>query len=123
MLEALFLDLQRHPRLLLFFFLMIRRPPRSTLFPYTTLFRSVLQTLREDRAAMHAALRVITETFTTYAIACMEQGASGIFYATNGWASASMLSADQYREFGEQYRSEEHTSELQSPDHLVCRLL
>ena len=63
----------------------------------------VLQTLREDRAAMHAALRVITETFTTYAIACMEQGASGIFYATNGWASASMLSADQYREFGEQY--------------------
>jgi uroporphyrinogen decarboxylase len=63
----------------------------------------VLQTLREDRAAMHAALRVITETFTTYAIACMEQGASGIFYATNGWASESMLSADQYREFGEQY--------------------
>ena len=63
----------------------------------------VLQTLREDRAAMHAALRVITETFTAYAIACMEQGASGIFYATNGWASASMLSADQYREFGEQY--------------------
>jgi uroporphyrinogen decarboxylase len=59
--------------------------------------------LREDRAAMHAALRVITETFTAYAIACMEQGASGIFYATNGWASASMLSADQYREFGEQY--------------------
>jgi uroporphyrinogen decarboxylase len=63
----------------------------------------VLQTLRDDRAAMHAALRVITETFTAYAIACMEQGASGIFYATNGWASKSMLSADQYREFGEQY--------------------
>jgi len=63
----------------------------------------VLQTLREDRAAMHAALRVITETFTAYAIACMEQGASGIFYATNGWASESMLTADQYREFGEQY--------------------
>lgn len=63
----------------------------------------VLQTLREDRAAMHSALRVITETFIAYAIACMEQGASGIFYATNGWASKSMLSADQYREFGEQY--------------------
>jgi uroporphyrinogen decarboxylase len=63
----------------------------------------VLQTLREDRAAMHAALRVITETFTAYAIACMEQGASGIFYATNGWASKSLLTADQYREFGEQY--------------------
>jgi len=63
----------------------------------------VLQTLREDRAAIHAALRVITETFTAYAIACLEQGASGIFYATNGWASESMLTPDQYREFGEQY--------------------
>ncbi len=63
----------------------------------------VLQTIREDRAAMHAALRVITETFTAYAIACLEQGASGIFYATNKWASAGMLTPDQYREFGEQY--------------------
>ncbi|GAC1354578.1 MAG: hypothetical protein NVS4B11_30910 [Ktedonobacteraceae bacterium] len=63
----------------------------------------VLQTLREDRSAMHAALRVITETFTTFAIACMEQGASGIFYATNKWASTGVLTADQYREFGEQY--------------------
>src|SRR5260370_9163339 len=63
----------------------------------------VLQTIREDRRAMHAALRVITETFTTYAIACLQQGASGIFYATNGWASEGMLTADQYREFGEQY--------------------
>jgi uroporphyrinogen decarboxylase len=63
----------------------------------------VLQTIHEDRKAMHTALRVITETFTTYAIACMEQGASGIFYATNGWASSAMLTADQYREFGEQY--------------------
>jgi len=63
----------------------------------------VLQTIREDRAAMHAALRVITETFINCAIACLEQGASGIFYATNGWATESMLTADQYREFGEQY--------------------
>lgn len=63
----------------------------------------VQQTIREDRAAMHAALRTITETFITYAIACMEEGASGIFYATNGWASEGLLSADQYREFGEQY--------------------
>ena len=63
----------------------------------------VLQTIREDRSAMHAALRVITETFTTFAIACLEYGASGIFYATNGWASESRLSSDQYREFGEQY--------------------
>ena len=63
----------------------------------------VLQTIRDDRAAMHAALRVITETFINFAIACLDEGASGIFYATNGWASQSMLTPDQYREFGEQY--------------------
>ncbi len=63
----------------------------------------VLHTIREDRNAMHAALRTITETFTAYAIACLEEGASGIFYATNGWASESMLTPDQYSEFGEQY--------------------
>ena len=61
----------------------------------------VLQTMREDRNALHSALRVITETFTTYA--CMEEGAHGIFYATNGWASQKRLTFDQYREFGEQY--------------------
>src|SRR5579872_2005444 len=63
----------------------------------------VLHTIAEDRSAMHAALRVITETFINYAIACLEEGASGIFYATNGWASEGMLTPDQYREFGEQY--------------------
>jgi uroporphyrinogen decarboxylase len=63
----------------------------------------VLQTIRDDRSAMHSALRVITETFTTYALACIEQGASGIFYATNGWASKDRLTFDQYQEFGEQY--------------------
>src|SRR5574344_2317024 len=65
-----------------FFFLMIRRPPRSTLFPYTTLFRSER---KENR-----------------------------------------LRSEQQRgrqEERDPERSEEHTSELQSPDHLVCRLL
>src|SRR5258708_21782849 len=66
-----------------FFFLMIRRPPRSTLFPYTTLFRSV------------------------YVRAAGTGGAS----ALGGGGGATRV------------RSEEHTSELQSPDHLVCRLL
>ncbi len=66
----------------------------------------VLQTMREDRNALHSALRVITETFTTYALACMEEGAHGIFYATNGWASQKRLTFDQYREFGEQYDRE-----------------
>ena len=63
----------------------------------------VIQSVREDRSALHTALRIITETFTTFALACFEQGASGIFYATNGWASEGMLTPDQYREFGEQY--------------------
>lgn len=63
----------------------------------------VQQTLREDRSALHSALRAITETFATFAIACMEQGASGIFYSTCGWASQGVLTQDQYREFGEQY--------------------
>src|SRR5258708_13723656 len=72
-----------------FFFLMIRRPPRSTLFPYTTLFRSV------GRAFIDR---------------CVEQLVAG----TLDTATASMAKL---------WRSEEHTSELQSPDHLVCRLL
>src|SRR2546426_9076835 len=66
-----------------FFFLMIRRPPRSTLFPYTTLFRSVLADHEERRANLVIAKDVHNRA----------------------------------------RRSEEHTSELQSPCNLVCRLL
>ncbi len=63
----------------------------------------VQHSIREDRHAIHQALRNITETIINFAIASLEYGASGIFYATNGWASAGMLTPDQYREFGEQY--------------------
>src|SRR6266702_7286442 len=69
-----------HPYTLIFFFLMIRRPPRSTLFPYTTLFRSHLKL----RCVCRHLMRVRPQI---------------------------------------QMRSEEHTSELQSRGHLVCRLL
>src|SRR5438876_8203015 len=66
-----------------FFFLMIRRPPRSTLFPYTTLFRSALR-----------------------------------------WPCSGSAQSPKRCWLGStQRRSEEHTSELQSPVHLVCRLL
>src|SRR5258708_31807798 len=69
---------------------MIRRPPRSTLFPYTTLFRSytprMLETLREDFARIPELLAMAAPPHPPP-------------------------------------RSEEHTSDLQSPDHLVCRLL
>jgi uroporphyrinogen decarboxylase len=63
----------------------------------------VLQSIREDRKALHTGLRVIMETFVQFAIASLEQGASGIFYATTGWACDGVLSQDQYREYGEQY--------------------
>ena len=77
-----------------FFFLMIRRPPRSTLFPYTTLFRSALVGVMD--------LDIAQTSTGTY-----------LFAATrgDGWLTAN------------RYRSEEHTSELQSPCNLVCRLL
>src|SRR3989442_7578793 len=78
-----------HHSFLAFFFLMIRRPPRSTLFPYTTLFRSVLRAGHRRPGWLHG-LRVVPRG----------------------------------RSHGQPVkRSEEHTSELQSRPHLVCRLL
>src|SRR5258707_2911505 len=74
---------------------MIRRPPRSTLFPYTTLFRSVWQWKVCGRKQSNG-----------YEEADWGHG-SGIRYSVRGWVS----------------RSEEHTSELQSRQYLVCRLL
>src|SRR5258708_10263473 len=80
---------------------MIRRPPRSTLFPYTTLFRSETTTM---------ATGVVQDEFSFEAEALILYGLFSI---------ARLIVA--YRRRGS--RSEEHTSELQSPDHLVCRLL
>src|SRR5258708_26788484 len=73
---------------------MIRRPPRSTLFPYTTLFRSWTARVRSDSNERIPWMRPRKST-----------------------CSPLSSSTTRYR------RSEEHTSELQSPDHLVCRLL
>src|SRR5687768_18277341 len=84
-----------------FFFLMIRRPPRSTLFPYTTLFRS----RREARAIAERDRR---------------EAEQRDYQRQRADASAEQL-ADIVRQRGS--RSEEHTSELQSRLHLVCRLL
>src|SRR5256885_6412029 len=79
---------------ILFFFLMIRRPPRSTLFPYTTLFRSDARNAnRHGYSKHHPALPLYT----------------------------SLDAARAHTRL--QPRSEEHTSELQSPCNLVCRLL
>src|SRR5258708_20432352 len=81
---------------------MIRRPPRSTLFPYTTLFRS------QPRQHLRLEFRVGGPHLPFDLFAPV--------LADDDLVRAAMADID----FG---RSEEHTSELQSPDHLVCRLL
>src|SRR2546428_5352514 len=93
---------------------MIRRPPRSTLFPYTTLFRS-----RDGVAkrASSAASRASSETFSARA------AASSSFAATQDAAAFSTSVRAAANASGAAARSEEHTSELQSRSDLVCRLL
>src|SRR3712207_7995935 len=87
-----------------FFFLMIRRPPRSTLFPYTTLFRSPGST---------ASPRPSPTT-----------DASSSSLRSTWWISASRTSSTARQQRSTRsIRSEEHTSELQSRQYLVCRLL
>src|SRR2546426_8416431 len=83
-----------HARPAFLFFLMIRRPPRSTLFPYTTLFRSLVS-CRAGRAVRPPRPERRRQ----------EHAVQGALHAAPG------------------ARSEEHTSELQSPCNLVCRLL
>src|SRR3712207_9436386 len=80
----------------IFFFLMIRRPPRSTLFPYTTLFRSTNK----------AVVEVCNKDFLKP-------------YLNKGVVYKRSLKTNEIANF----RSEEHTSELQSRQYLVCRLL
>src|SRR5256885_15309421 len=87
-------------RVLFFFFLMIRRPPRSTLFPYTTLFRS---TRRPTRSCRCQSCSTIAGEFLPFS-------SLGTPAERPCWRAAIN-------------RSEEHTSELQSPCNLVCRLL
>src|SRR5260370_39427135 len=92
--------------LIFFFFLMIRRPPRSTLFPYTTLFRSGLG---EDHAGV--VLIPIRPALDAAGVALHQQPMTCV--RLNIQHDVSLLSQ----------RSEEHTSELQSHLNLVCRLL
>src|SRR2546426_8606064 len=90
-----------------FFFLMIRRPPRSTLFPYTTLFRSIAAREGKNPTA-RPAIRAAPS-----AVVLVMRGRTILRPRMSAWNCIK-------RSF---VRSEEHTSELQSPCNLVCRLL
>jgi len=63
----------------------------------------VRRSIAADPEALQAALAVITETFRTYVQATLEMGASGIFFATTGWASAGTLGEEEYKRFGREY--------------------
>src|SRR2546430_9503640 len=99
---------------LFFFFLIIRRPPRSTLFPYTTLFRSLVGERQrervggEERHARRAPDAELPLRLAEHALGevCADDEARRVPGAK-----------------GQGERSEEHTSELQSQSNLVCRLL
>src|SRR3712207_9590338 len=92
-----------------FFFLMIRRPPRSTLFPYTTLFRSLPGRYVDDDRT-RAARQVRNEAAI---VDHSRRLAARIVSILRGGDAPLVLGG----------RSEEHTSELQSRQYLVCRLL
>src|SRR5207237_10268979 len=93
-----------HMIMFFFFFFILRRPPRSTLFPYTTLFRSQA----EPGAPVRAASKDLAEFFDKY-------------NAAN--STKEVVIESSTRELNLNWRSEEHTSELQSHLNLVCRLL
>src|SRR2546422_2407911 len=92
---------------------MIRRPPRSTLFPYTTLFRSYLYAYGLVAAALFAGAKLVEDRRGVTLLATL--GTVLAFFLLN------IEIADYFTPIGR--RSEEHTSELQSRLHLVCRLL
>src|SRR5258707_3187008 len=92
---------------------MIRRPPRSTLFPYTTLFRSRRSAGdRDDLGGEQRQQDAVLVRGPGAAVAPQEEGSDRLL------AEASFLRRD-----GSTWRSEEHTSELQSRQYLVCSLL
>src|SRR3712207_9461297 len=91
-----------------FFFLMIRRPPRSTLVPYTTLFRSRARCARVDVRGHH-----LREVHPGHVVGAHDDDDVGPLVVHEIEALVDRVRA----------RSEEHTSELQSRQYLVCRLL
>src|SRR3712207_8166680 len=124
------------------FFLMIRRPPRSTLFPYTTLFRSVevitgvCTTVAEAKADLAGTVAEVRAAAERRGLGLMCAGTHPI----TDWQTQQISPRERYLQLVEKMqwlarrlqifgvhvhvgRSEEHTSELQSRQYLVCRLL
>src|SRR5256885_8794425 len=93
---------------------MIRRPPRSTLFPYTTLFRSS-GGVADGTVVSSGGIFVSSGVHVRYGVFVD----SGVYFITAGQLDIG----DHVEGSGFIWRSEEHTSELQSPCNLVCRLL
>src|SRR5438309_7727763 len=89
---------------------MIPRPPRSTLFPYTTLFRSAGRVEARSAGERHIQIGRVGPDAQYERVAAGEHRER----PPHGWAAPGL---------GRRVRSEEHTSELQSQFHLVCRLL
>src|SRR3712207_8189458 len=89
---------------------MIRRPPRSTLFPYTTLFRSRREPDADDASDVEVHAARVPRPVRVHARA-------------GGPGATASRARDHRAAYGAHGRSEEHTSELQSRQYLVCRLL
>src|SRR3712207_7039971 len=98
---------------LMFFCLMIRRPPRSTLFPYTTLFRSLKRIHADALGGPPGLLEHLS----------LDVDRWDVLLSPNPYSTAIMRTAFRWQGEILETRSEEHTSELQSRQYLVCRLL
>src|SRR3712207_7619215 len=93
---------------------MIRRPPRSTLFPYTTLFRSAaLRLIKQRRMSKSEVLKRLRKVSPPAAS----------FFEAEDFSVRNIVTTFAEKEPEHKMRSEEHTSELQSRQYLVCRLL
>src|SRR3712207_8861444 len=97
---------------------MIRRPPRSTLFPYTTLFRSSGGLASPWPKVLCARIKYLLESCICYGGSFRKQ----LLFAV-GVEEVVIVAAGRTRGHHHRFRSEEHTSELQSRQYLVCRLL
>src|SRR3712207_9146126 len=102
---------------------MIRRPPRSTLFPYTTLFRSWPPLLHAGSSQLLVSLFLVLNMFfffNCFRDFLLNFGFQPFYYEGPGWDCLTFIVFGVHKT--SRTRSEEHTSELQSRQYLVCRL-